>query len=146
MAIGAKNAALSVFPSPDRLMTRLNRRSARSGGDIDEMSGTASPRAPGRLIAARVPSGSSLASRDSWIADSAISAPKPTIGSPHRSTGGHGLGVRAAARPLIVRPQRWQNRASGMSCVPQAVQNGACEAAGASLTATSGLLGGDCLS
>src|SRR6186713_1987570 len=84
MAIGAKNATLSVFPSLDRLMTLLNRRSARSAGLIEEMSGA--------LIAPPV-NGVTGADSGAEFPDPrrknviTTNAPSAAMGTPHRNAG-----------------------------------------------------------
>jgi hypothetical protein len=128
MAMGAKNAALSDFPSLDRLITLLNNRSARSAGLIEEMSGG--------VVAAGVPG---VAGADSGAAFPdpsrkkviTINAPIAARGTAHRKTGdivGAGAGGAAgAALPPTDAPQLWQNSASGRNFVPHWLQKRAFE-------------------
>ena len=103
MAIGAKNFALSAFPSLERLMTLLNRRSARSSGLMEEMSGG---------LAALAVRGVAAADPDVAFPDpsrknvSTIKAPTAATGTPHRSIGDNvGVGAADTPRPSTAAPQ-----------------------------------------
>src|SRR5688500_9263125 len=102
-------------------MTRLKRRSARSSGDIDEISGACTtPPAPNGT---RSPESAAGVREPYRMTDSTISAMMATAGTPHFSAFGARAGAACDGFPWVGEPQLWQNRESGLSFVPQSLQN-----------------------
>src|SRR5688572_7363496 len=108
--MGRKNRTLSPLPASARIMTRLNKRLARSSGDICEMSGAGS-REPGVAGAGPAPGSRLLAPR---IATTVIRAPRA---APARAQGKPAFHPPAWA-PATAAPHLWQNLAVAESCAP----------------------------
>src|SRR5512141_21432 len=102
-------------------MTRLNSLSARSSGDIEEISGNA-PGAKGVVVAAA--SGGALLA-PSLKNTRTTSARIAAAGTPHLSAG-EIAGTRRL--PSMDAPHLWQNRASGRNSVPHSEQKRGFEA------------------
>src|SRR5260221_14517375 len=116
--MGRKNCTLSVLPASANIMTRLNKRFARSSGDIWLMSGGRTP----PLLLANGTTGWPLAAGvpPERIATTATSAPSAAPASAHGRPARHPVAV--APPVATAAPHLWQKRAGEARGAPQAGQ------------------------